>query len=667
MTRLPLPGGDDGTWGDVLNDFLGQAHNPDGSLKQLSQSQIQNLVSDLAGKVSATDSRLSDSRPATDASVAALVNNAASSTSGALKAAFVATDTPEAHGAVGDGTTDDTAAVNAAIAAVQAAGGGTVLFTPGKTYRCLGAITPVYSGPSNAPVQKPVRLVSTSGPGGWNGYWSATPLNGGATLDLRYDGTDGQHPAKIDTRGAGFLEISYLTLLSGGSDDFPFLQTTNTAVFAHHNTVVGNAAKTGTACVQDVFMLGSTTTTIGSTATAPFQGYGSKISENYFARIRRGIYGQVYANAVVVRDNTFSSSCGNSSGGAILFDGDPAGTTGASDTGCLIEGNLIEATNYQYGIVIRHSVRQQVIANQCYDATTTTKAAVLFDNSLWNLLIDGFSTPGLAGVVETGTSVGTTTRLASDQSVPQRFPAPIHAYGQVRSIAAGTDSADVRGIAGSGDQGALWVTAGNYPYPTVGLATYTAAQVTDAGTTNGSTTVTSATAGWTTQHEGLPISGPGIPNGTRIQSVQSSTQITLSKTATATATGVTLTFVSYATPIVQQIAFARQHIVSKGAIGTATANAGAGTGATISASGTDTVFTLTLTTGTSPASGQQCSVGFGINWASTPKLVMTPKNAAAAGQMTNVYLTNTTANTFLQAVTALAASTQYIWDLHAIS
>ena len=33
MARLPTPGGDDGTWGNVLNDFLAVAHNTDGSLK----------------------------------------------------------------------------------------------------------------------------------------------------------------------------------------------------------------------------------------------------------------------------------------------------------------------------------------------------------------------------------------------------------------------------------------------------------------------------------------------------------------------------------------------------------------------------------------------------------------------------------------------------------
>lgn len=38
MARLPVPGGDAGAWGDVLNDFLAQAHNTDGTLKPASVS-----------------------------------------------------------------------------------------------------------------------------------------------------------------------------------------------------------------------------------------------------------------------------------------------------------------------------------------------------------------------------------------------------------------------------------------------------------------------------------------------------------------------------------------------------------------------------------------------------------------------------------------------------
>lgn len=39
MARLPIPGSDDGTWGDILNDFLSVEHNPDGTQKTLLTSQ----------------------------------------------------------------------------------------------------------------------------------------------------------------------------------------------------------------------------------------------------------------------------------------------------------------------------------------------------------------------------------------------------------------------------------------------------------------------------------------------------------------------------------------------------------------------------------------------------------------------------------------------------
>ena len=41
MARLPQPGGDDGTWGSVLNDYLSQAHKQDGTLKDGSVNAAQ--------------------------------------------------------------------------------------------------------------------------------------------------------------------------------------------------------------------------------------------------------------------------------------------------------------------------------------------------------------------------------------------------------------------------------------------------------------------------------------------------------------------------------------------------------------------------------------------------------------------------------------------------
>jgi len=69
MARLPIPGSDDGTWGDILNSFLEVEHNSDGTQKSLgitkggtgatdSTTALTNL-----GAVAGTDFRLSDARP----------------------------------------------------------------------------------------------------------------------------------------------------------------------------------------------------------------------------------------------------------------------------------------------------------------------------------------------------------------------------------------------------------------------------------------------------------------------------------------------------------------------------------------------------------------------------------------------------------------------------
>ena len=54
MARLPQPGSDDGTWGGILNEYLSQAHNADGTLKDnvvtadvlKNQSVVTNVLAD---------------------------------------------------------------------------------------------------------------------------------------------------------------------------------------------------------------------------------------------------------------------------------------------------------------------------------------------------------------------------------------------------------------------------------------------------------------------------------------------------------------------------------------------------------------------------------------------------------------------------------------------
>ena len=64
---------------------------------------------------------------------------------------------------------------------------------------------------------------------------------------------------------------------------------------------------------------------------------------------------------------------------------------------------------------------------------------------------------------------------------------------------------------------------------------------TDGVTTSSNTTLTSASAAFTTADVGRTISGSGIPGGTTIASVTNGTTVVLSAAATATATGVSIT------------------------------------------------------------------------------------------------------------------------------
>jgi len=82
-------------------------------------------------------------------------------------------------------------------------------------------------------------------------------------------------------------------------------------------------------------------------------------------------------------------------------------------------------------------------------------------------------------------------------------------------------------------------------YPTSGWFTGTGSTgsrtVTDGVTTSASTTITSATAAFTSSDVSAPISGSGIPAGATISSVTNATTAVISAAATLTATGVSVT------------------------------------------------------------------------------------------------------------------------------
>lgn len=95
---------------------------------------------------------------------------------------------------------------------------------------------------------------------------------------------------------------------------------------------------------------------------------------------------------------------------------------------------------------------------------------------------------------------------------------------------------------------------------------------------------------------------------------------------------------------------------------------GAGTSPTIAIAGKDTAGQITFTTGSSPAiNAAIVTVTFASAYASAPYVALTPANAAAAALSARPFPTSTTSTLVLMAgSTALAASTQYVFNYHVI-
>lgn len=281
---------------------------------------------------------------------------------------------------------DITTAFQAAVNTLASANGGTVRLSSGSCYS-TAQITIPNNGDTTSPAQVAIRFTGQAGSA--NGQFG--PVTGMATqLDLRYSGAT---TGKIDTRGHGLLEIDHIGFIdsiSGTTGCDPFIFTTNTTLSIHYNSFVGRIPF-GSACNDGIILGGTSTGGSGQNllATAPFQGFHTEIGNNFFSQMRQIVVWNQFANAVRVVGNTVAPDCGNSLMNGAAFYFAPYGAIGN-----YIAGNLIELSNYIYGVYCGTFCQgNSLLGNSTWDPGSGTLGAYYLTGGLWNIVTSSHDDP----------------------------------------------------------------------------------------------------------------------------------------------------------------------------------------------------------------------------------------------------------------------------------
>src|SRR3990167_5346223 len=318
---------------------------------------------------------------------------------------------PEMFGAVGNGSTDDSTAFDLAFAYLYSIGGGELRLSDKHYIDGSQWLIPHNSDTSSGYYTNVPIIISGSGNFTKTAGTTTEPL-GGTIVEFTYDGGDSVF---ILTMGLGTLAIENLTFYTQVANK-SFFKTTATTSYIRNTTFFGSGASSNAS--NDAIVCGGTHTTAFANGNSPFQGYGSIFSENYFYRIRRGLYLRRYANGIQIVNNTWWLTCGSNidSVGAIEI----VGGSSNADVGNYIAGNLVEMVGYDYFVKGTYANNNSFIGNNLYDDADVYAYYRFETNSTYNLIQYGYQ--GIATAIsEDVSSLNKNTAITGDANSPTKF------------------------------------------------------------------------------------------------------------------------------------------------------------------------------------------------------------------------------------------------------
>lgn len=316
---------------------------------------------------------------------------------GAAGALYIPRDgarTIESYGAAIDGFWD--AALAAAIYDMTAPDAQTsVLLFKSAVYRFANQFpVPVrtLNGDGVSYSARPILLLGTQ-----NAYTNrgleTTPTRG-TVLDFQYSNASS---AKLASTTCQLFAMANLTLTASAGFSTPFWRSTN-AVPQMHNVCFFGQSGAGETAAQDALIFGGANQVEPSDSLdGGFQGYGGFVKNCFFRRIRRCVHGRAFFNSFVVKENTIWNDCGAADDTAAI-DVD-CGAFGGSqaNTGNFVTDNLIEVTNYAYGVRLANA-QQNRCDNSFYDPSQhKSKAAYKLESSAKNNYVAAANLPSKTG------------------------------------------------------------------------------------------------------------------------------------------------------------------------------------------------------------------------------------------------------------------------------